>query len=106
MNTTVKFLHNDIFAFLYLKSIQKVIVQKAPIPKHVTLHKTRYLHENYFPIKTTSMDTLLTYLNKQNYSTMGSVGIITLIIFCRIARILNRSDIAQALVSDRVLLYP
>lgn len=41
----------------------------------------KYIHENYFPIKTSSMDTLLSYLNKQNYSTMGSVGIITLIIF-------------------------
>ena len=41
----------------------------------------RYLHTNYFPIKTESLDTLLTYLNKQSYSTMGSVGIITLIIF-------------------------
>jgi len=41
----------------------------------------KYLHENYFPIKTKNLDTLLVYLNKQNYSTMGSVGIITLIIF-------------------------
>jgi len=41
----------------------------------------RYLHTNYFPIKTENLDTLLSYLNKQNYSTMGSVGIITLIIF-------------------------
>jgi len=41
----------------------------------------KYLHTNYFPIKTDNLDNLLSYLNTQNYSTMGSVGIITLIIF-------------------------
>ena len=55
----------------------------------------RYIHENYFPIKTDNMNSILNYLNKQNYSTMGSVGIITLLIFStnlflKIENVLNK----------------
>ncbi len=41
----------------------------------------KYLHENYFPLQTDRFNQILEYLNKQNYATMGSVGVITLVIF-------------------------
>ncbi len=40
-----------------------------------------YIQNNYFPIKSDNFDGVLNYLNGQNYSTMGTVGVITLLIF-------------------------